>query len=61
MSPDDVVTALVRACERRDLDAVCALVTDDIEYDNVPLGKVFGPDGVLSVLGAGVMAQADEV
>ncbi len=61
MSPDDVVTALVRACERRDLDAVCALVTDDIEYDNVPIGKVFGPDGVRSVLAAGVMAQADEI
>ena len=61
MTPDEVVTALVEACELRNLDAVCALITDDIEYDNVPMGKVYGPDGVRSVLGAGVMAQADEI
>ena len=61
MSPGEVVTALVQACERRDLDAVCALVTDDIEYDNVPIGKVFGPDGVRSVLSGGVTAAASQV
>ena len=52
--PTTVVSALVRACEARDLDAVCALVTDDIEYDNVPIGKVFGPEGVRTVLSGGV-------
>jgi limonene-1,2-epoxide hydrolase len=46
MTPGELVTALVRACEARDLDRVCSLVTDDIEYDNVPMGKVYGPDGV---------------
>lgn len=61
MSPGEVVTALVEACERRDLDAVCALVTDDIEYDNVPIGKVHGPEGVRSVLSGGVTAAASEV
>ncbi len=61
MSPGEVVTALVQACELRDLDAVCALVTDDIEYDNVPIGKVFGPDGVRSVLSGGVTAAASQV
>ena len=60
-SPGDIVTALIEACERRDLDAVCALVTDDIEYDNVPIGKVFGPDGVRSVLSGGVTAAASQV
>jgi limonene-1,2-epoxide hydrolase len=44
VTPDEVVTALVRACEARDLDAVTALLTDDVEYDNVPIGKVFGPE-----------------
>ncbi|HAN70464.1 MAG TPA: limonene-1,2-epoxide hydrolase [Actinobacteria bacterium] len=57
----DIVTALVQACERRDLDAVCALVTDDIEYDNVPIGKVHGPEGVRSVLSGGVTQAATEV
>ena len=61
LSPSDVVTALVRACEARDLDAVCALVTDDIEYDNVPIGRVFGPDGVRTVLSGGVTDAAERV
>ena len=61
MTPGEVVTALIAACERRDLDAVCALVTDDIEYNNVPIGKVFGPDGVRKVLSSGVMAEAAEI
>ena len=56
-----VVAALIRACEARDLDAVCALVTDDIEYDNVPVGVVHGPDGVRSVLSGGVTKAATEV
>jgi limonene-1,2-epoxide hydrolase len=61
MTPDEVVTALVRACEARDMDAVLSLVSDDIEYDNVPIGTVHGPEGVRSVLSGGVTAAADEV
>jgi limonene-1,2-epoxide hydrolase len=61
MTPDEVVTALVHACEARDLDAACALVADDIEYDNVPIGKVFGPEGVRQVLSGGVTQAASEV
>ena len=61
MSPEEVVNALIRACEARDLDAVAALVTDDIEYDNVPIGKVFGPEGVRRVLSAGVSEAASQV
>ena len=60
-SAGEVVTALIRACEQRDLDAVCALVTDDIAYDNVPIGVVHGPEGVRSVLSGGVTQAASEV
>lgn len=60
-SPGEIVTALIRACERRDLDAVCALVADDIEYDNVPIGTVHGHDGVRSVLSGGVTQAASEI
>lgn len=60
-TPGEIVSALVEACEQRDLDAVSALVADDIEYDNVPIGKVFGPDGVRSVLSGGVTAAASDV
>ena len=61
MTPAQTVTALIRACESRDLDAVCALVTDDIEYDNVPIGAVHGPEGVRAVLSGGVTAAASEI
>lgn len=61
MTPTEVVSALISACERRDLDAACTLVTDDIEYDNVPIGKVHGPEGVRSVLSGGVTAAAERI
>ena len=61
MTPDQIVTPLIQACERRDLDLVCSLVTDDIEYDNVPIGKVSGPDRVRDVLSRGVSAAAERI
>lgn len=61
MTPTEVVTTLIHACEARDLDAVCALVTDDLVYDNVPIGVVHGPDGVRSVLSGGVTQAASQV
>jgi limonene-1,2-epoxide hydrolase len=61
LTPGELVTALVRACEARDLDRVCSLVTDDIEYDNVPMGKVYGPEGVRKVLSAGVTQEATDI
>lgn len=61
MTPDETVRALIAACQLRDLDAACALVTDDVEYDNVPIGKVYGPDAVRSVLSGGVMAAASDI
>jgi limonene-1,2-epoxide hydrolase len=61
MTPGELVTALVRACEARDLDRVCSLVTDDIEYNNVPIGKVYGPEGVRKVLSAGVTQEATDI
>ena len=61
MTPSEVVSALIDACQARDLDAACALVTDDVVYDNVPIGVVHGPDGVRSVLSGGVMQAATEV
>jgi limonene-1,2-epoxide hydrolase len=34
----------------KDLDRACELVTDDLEYDNVPMGKNVGPDGLKAFL-----------
>ncbi|MBV6509437.1 MAG: Epoxide hydrolase EphG [Acidimicrobiales bacterium] len=50
---------MARVC-RFDLDGACELVTDDIEYDNVPLGKNYGPDGVKGLLGP-MVDNLDEV
>ena len=50
MTPGEIVTAFITALERRDLDAACEMVTDDCEYDNVPMAKVYGPSGIRSVL-----------
>jgi limonene-1,2-epoxide hydrolase len=40
--PIDVVTSFISAIERMDLDHALTHLTDDCEYDNVPMGKVFG-------------------
>jgi limonene-1,2-epoxide hydrolase len=51
MSPGEVVTALIRANESRDIDAVVALMTDDVEYENVGMGVCSGHDEVRALLG----------
>lgn len=50
MTAGELVTAFIRALERKDLDAACAMVTADCEYDNVPFAKVYGPDAIRGVL-----------
>ena len=44
MTPSEIVTAFINAIEAKDLDAALALVAEDCEYDNVPMGKVYGID-----------------
>ena len=51
MTPLETVNAFIRALEANDLDTACAMVAPDCEYDNVPMIKVFGPEGVKSILG----------
>ncbi len=46
MSPGEIVTRFINALEANDLDTALTLVTSDIEYDNVPTGKRFGPEGI---------------
>lgn len=50
MRPGEIVTRFIRAVEANDLDAALDLVHPDVEYDNVPSGKVHGPDGIRRVL-----------
>ena len=52
MSAEDIVNEFMERIVSMDLDAACELVSDDVEYDNVPMGKVYGPDGIKGFLGA---------
>ena len=51
MTPDELVRTFIKHIEAKDLDSACALMTDDCEYDNVPMAKVFGIEAVKQVLG----------
>jgi limonene-1,2-epoxide hydrolase len=54
-APDPVeaiVDEFIRRIVAKDLDGACEFVAADVEYDNVPMGKNIGPDGIKAVLGA---------
>lgn len=51
MTPAETVTSFIQSIERGDLDAALDLVSDDCEYDNVPMGKMHGRDAMRSTLG----------
>lgn len=48
--PGALVAGFIAAIERNDLTAAVALLADDCEYDNVPMGKVHGPEAVAATL-----------
>lgn len=56
----ETVNALIRALEQRDVETALTFMTEDVEYDNVPMGKVFGHDGVRQSL-APFLANCSEV
>lgn len=51
MTPDELIRTFITHIEAKDLDAACALMTEDCEYDNVPMAKVFGVEAVKQGLG----------
>lgn len=48
--PADVVNRFIRAVEQLDLDHALSHLTDDVVYDNVPMGAVNGRDAVRATL-----------
>ena len=50
MTPGETVTALIKANEARDIDAIVALMTDDALYENVPMSVLKGHDEIRSLL-----------
>ncbi|CAB4368185.1 MAG: limonene-1,2-epoxide hydrolase [Actinobacteria bacterium] len=49
-TPDSLVREFISLLIARDLEGASALVTPDFEYDNVPMGKTFGPQGLRDTL-----------
>lgn len=49
-SADALVRSFITALSGRDIDTAASMVSDDFEYDNVPIGKSFGPDALRATL-----------
>ena len=49
-TPDSLVREFLARLVARDIDAAAELVSADFEYDNVPMGKSFGPEGLHGTL-----------
>lgn len=58
--PAVLVTEFITAIERGDLESALGLLSDNVEYDNVPMGKAFGRDAVRNTL-APFLGGYDEV
>jgi limonene-1,2-epoxide hydrolase len=50
--PLEIVHTFLDAAEKRDYDTALALVTDDVEYHNIPIPPAYGPQGVKDTLEA---------
>ena len=49
MTNEEIVNTFMARVTAMDLDGALELVANDVEYDNVPMGPVHGPDGIRSV------------
>jgi limonene-1,2-epoxide hydrolase len=49
--PTEVVEAFLDAFAAMDFDTALAMLSDDVEYTNIPIGTVHGRSGVRDVLG----------
>lgn len=59
-SVDALVRGFIETLSRRDIETAAAMVTDDFEYDNVPIGKAFGPQGLRETL-TGFFSMLEDV
>ena len=60
MDAESTVNEFIKRVVAGDLTGAGELVADDLEYDNVPIGKVTGPDGLKTFLSA-MVTGIDEV
>jgi len=59
-TPDELVRTFVETLSAKDLDTSLTMVSADCEYDNVPIGRTHGPDGIRATL-AGFFAAAEQL
>lgn len=59
-SPGELVTALIKANEARDIDALLAVLSEDARYENVPMSVLTGHDEIKAML-EGFLGSAKEV
>lgn len=60
VDPSSIVTEFIRRVVALDLASAGELVTDDIQYDNVPVGKNLGREAMIAFL-SGMTTDFDEV
>ena len=60
MTPAATVDEFIRRVVSLDLDGAVELVAGDLEYDNVPIGKVHGPQAMRDFLAA-MVNGVDEI
>lgn len=58
--PDAVVTAFIRAVERRDVEAAVVHLHPDVSYENMPITPIVGAEAVAGAL-ASFLGPASEV
>ena len=49
-NPGDYVTRFIENIEQSNFTAAMDMVSDDCEYDNVPITKVFGKEAMIQIL-----------
>lgn len=59
-TPDQIVREFIAHLSAKDIESAAAMVTDDFEYDNVPIGKTHGPDGLRATL-TGFFAACEQL
>ena len=58
--PGEFVTRFIENIEQSHFTAAMDMVSDDCEYDNVPITKVFGKDAMIAILSE-FMAEATKI
>ena len=49
-TPDQLIQSFISLLVARDIESAATMVSTDFEYDNVPMGKAFGPQGLRDTL-----------